>query len=136
MIRFCPFPPCAAALHMAVERAAPGPQPDAVVRYPEHQVAVPGLPVQLCPASLMAFPLGPVEVAHLVAASDELERQLNDQAARQVDEPAVERRRPRVGESDWFRWTGNNQADQRGGYVAPPVMPQVLMPEHDEKGFQ
>jgi hypothetical protein len=139
VIRFCPFPPCSAAVVMAVERAAPGPEPDAVVRYPEHPIAGVAGDVQLCPASLMTFPLTTAMAEHLAAAAAELERQLNERAARIADEqqqPPRPPRRPRSGDSDWFRWNGGGGGAYTGpydGYVAPPVMEQVLMPIDDEQ---
>lgn len=132
MIRFCPFAACSAALSMAGERAAPGPQPQVVVRYPEHRLnGLAGEP--LCPASLMAFPLDLDSVAHLVRAADELARQLEDRAAGQVDERPRVAKQPRGGESEWFRWSGGGPTGRGDGYVAPPVMEQVLMPIDDQE---
>ena len=128
---------------MVEERATPGPDPDVVVRYPEHRVAGQAFDMGLCPASLMPFPLGPEHVDHLVAAADELERALNERAARAAAEDQAPRtpKRPRTGDSQWFRWNGGGGGAHTGpydGYVAPPVMEQVLMPiDDDEKeGFR
>jgi hypothetical protein len=136
VIRFCPFGPCAAALVMADERAAPGPDPEVVVRYPRHDVDNATLDHFQCPASLMTFPLTGQMAAHLGAAAGELERQLTERAARTVGREPIRQARPRAGESAWFRWTGGGPTGRHDGYVAPPVMPQVLMPDpfDDQEG--
>lgn len=143
----CPAAPlCAANLTMLAELKEPGSN-EGTRRVPQHPLGG-HEEFGLCPASLMLLPLSDYDKEQLRQQKLAIERILRDRgvaAAFQADEPGPRdpsrgpvppprhSRTGRVPQPDedarWFR-SGPDQGNRagHGAYIAPPVMPQVLLP--------
>jgi hypothetical protein len=134
----CPFTLCSASVTMVAERAAPGPDPQAVRRVPQHQLGG-HEELGLCPASLLLVPLSDYDAEQLATQAAAIGRLLALRAP--VDEPRPDRSRRdpgtgtapgRVPRPDndprWFRGSPGGRTTGPVGHQGYDQLPQVLLP--------
>lgn len=132
----CPFSLCSASLTMVAERAAPGTEPQALRRVPQHRLGG-HEDLGLCPASLLLVPLSDYDAEQLAVTAAAIGRLIEDRAPRPVDEPRARGegtgmlpgRVPRPDSNPrWFRQGGGSKPHAAGGYQGYDQIPQVLLP--------
>lgn len=135
----CVFRLCTAEITMVPEREAPGADPRALVRVPQHRLGG-HEEFGLCPASLLAYPISDYDATELETMAVAIERMISDRVrskaeARDVEQGGNPSNGDRPGTDRWFR---NSDGDPNGGgqnsgphaeqQLLPPKSPNRLPP--------